>query len=89
MSVQSGKEHFLFDEDEPLVHYEVKKQCRYKLSLLMKIFVFLPLSAHMSWIMATGLIINAAMGVSFLSDLVRRILVSTHKQIEIKSIVYI
>jgi hypothetical protein len=66
MNVQWDRSNFTADENAPLVHYEIKKQCMYFHGFFITIIFsfgcyFL---AHMSWIMATGLIINAAMGVS-------------------------
>ncbi len=70
MSVQSNGLPFIVNENESLVDRKAKKQCMYFNWLLSLLFSFFCV-AHMSWIMAAGLIINAGMGVSlFLKNFV-------------------
>lgn len=63
MSVQSDILTIFGDENAPLIHSEKKKECMYFHRILIIINLLFCL-AHISWIMAAGLIVNAAMGVS-------------------------
>ena len=60
-SVQSDLSTFVYDESEPLVVQETKKVCKY-VEEFFGLWINV-CTAHLSWIMASGLIINAAMGV--------------------------